>query len=180
MVVVGHRGDHHGPHAAKALALCCGRRRWRHHGGERREVAVVKVTVGVVATGGSRSVRGRGAFHSVATAFLSLVLRHAGERGGGGLGSGLGGGRDPPSHRRGHLLGLLHGDREGLDWTDLEVRELVLRLLSGLLREHTLTMETAVLRHTSHTHSFLHLLKNTGQSDLVPHWGGIMDHMTHA
>lgn len=70
----------------------------------------------------------------------------------------------PPTHRRVHLLGLLHGDREGLDWTDLEVRELVLRLLSGLLREHTLTMETAVLRHTSHTHSFLHLLTKTQDS----------------
>lgn len=55
----------------------------------------------------------------------------------------------------------MHGDREGLDCTDLEVSELVLRLLSGLLREHTLTMETAVLRHTSHTHSFLHLLTET-------------------
>lgn len=51
-----------------------------------------------------------------------------------------------------YLLGLLHGETDGLDW-----RELVLRLLSGLLREHTLSMDTVVFLHASHTHSSLHL-----------------------
>lgn len=62
-----------------------------------------------------------------------------------------------PAGPNAHLLALLQGDAEGLDWTDLEVSELVLRLLSGLLREQTLTMETAASPHASHAHSFPHL-----------------------
>lgn len=56
-----------------------------------------------------------------------------------------------------HLLGPLHGETEGLDWTELEANELVLRLLSGLLREQTLSMDRLVFLHASHTHSSLHL-----------------------
>lgn len=58
-----------------------------------------------------------------------------------------------------YLLGLLHGETEGLDCSELEAKELVLRLLSGLLSEHTLSMDTLVLVHASHTHSALHLAK---------------------
>ena len=58
-----------------------------------------------------------------------------------------------------YLLGLLHGETEGLDCSELEAKELVLRLLSGLLREHTLSMDTLVFLHASHTHSSLHLKK---------------------
>lgn len=57
-----------------------------------------------------------------------------------------------------YLLGLLHGDAEGLDCREFEANELVLRLLSGLLREHTLSMDTLVFLQASHPHSPLHLL----------------------
>lgn len=66
------------------------------------------------------------------------------------------------SHSGGYLLGLLHGETEGLDWSELDAKELVLRLLSGLLREHTLSMDTVVFLHASHTHSSLHL-KHAGK-----------------
>lgn len=56
-----------------------------------------------------------------------------------------------------YLLGLLHGETEGLDWSELDAKELVLRLLSGLLREHTLSIDTLVFLQASHTHSSLHL-----------------------
>lgn len=59
----------------------------------------------------------------------------------------------------GYLLGLLHGETEGLDCSELEAKELVLRLLSGLLSEHTLSMDRLVFLHASHTHSALHLGK---------------------
>lgn len=58
-----------------------------------------------------------------------------------------------------YLLGLLHGETEGLDCSELEAKELVLRLLSGLLSEHTLSMDTLVFLHASHAHSALHLGK---------------------
>lgn len=54
-------------------------------------------------------------------------------------------------------MGLLHGETEGLDCSELEAKELVLRLLSGLLSEHTLSMDTLVFLHASHAHSALHL-----------------------
>ncbi|TNN73953.1 hypothetical protein EYF80_015773 [Liparis tanakae] len=62
-----------------------------------------------------------------------------------------------PLPRTPDLLGLLHGEREGLDWSELEAKELVLMLLSGLLREHTRSMDTLVFLHASHAHSALHL-----------------------
>ena len=46
---------------------------------------------------------------------------------------------------------------EGLDWGELEAEEPVLRLLSGLLKEQTLSMDTLVFLHASHAHSPLHL-----------------------
>lgn len=64
-----------------------------------------------------------------------------------------------------HLLGLLHGEAEGLEWSELEAYELVLRLLSGLLREHTLSMDTLVFLHASHSHSALHLWKEQRRLD---------------
>lgn len=51
----------------------------------------------------------------------------------------------------------MHGETEGLDCSELEAKELVLRLLSGLLSEHTLSMDTLVFLHASHAHSALHL-----------------------
>lgn len=51
-----------------------------------------------------------------------------------------------------YLLGLLHG--EGLDCAEAE--ELVLRLLSGLLREHTRSMFREPV-HASHSGLPLHL-----------------------
>ncbi len=58
-----------------------------------------------------------------------------------------------------YLLGLLHG--EGLDCVEAE--ELVLRLLSGLLREHTRSMFREPV-HASHSGLPLHLSKNTRNS----------------
>ena len=46
---------------------------------------------------------------------------------------------------------------EGLDWGELETEESVLRLLSGLLKEQTLSMDTLVFLHASHAHAALHL-----------------------
>jgi len=60
----------------------------------------------------------------------------------------------------------LQGEREGLDWGELETEESVLRLLSGLLKEHTLSMDTLVFLHASHEHSPLHL--ETTQTDARP------------
>lgn len=172
VVLQRHRWNHHRPEAARALALGRGGRRRSHHGGQRWKVVVVKVMISAAAAGGGRRVGRGGAFHGVAATFLFLILGHA---------------EDNNSQRQvcraemeisdpnPHLLALLHGDPEGLDWTDLEVRELVLRLLSGLLREHTLTIDTAAFPHASHTHSFLHLLGHRAAlalafDDTAGHW----------
>lgn len=69
-----------------------------------------------------------------------------------------------PLPRTADLLGLLHGEREGLDWSELEAKELVLMLLSGLLREHTRSMDTLVFLHASHPHSALHLRRSEVRS----------------
>lgn len=61
----------------------------------------------------------------------------------------------------------MHGEREGLDWSELEAKEPVLRLLSGLLREHTLSIDTLVCLHASHTHSSLHLRESKSHVSIV-------------
>lgn len=65
-------------------------------------------------------------------------------------------------YKMAYLLGLLHG--EGLDCAEAE--ELVLRLLSGLLREHTRSMFREPV-HASHSGLPLHLSKTACHSILA-------------
>lgn len=82
-VVVGldpHRWNYHGPDAPWSPVLLGWGGQGCQHGGWRRAVVVVKVTVGVVATLGCWCVRRGRAFHRVTTTFMAVVLRHAEQR----------------------------------------------------------------------------------------------------